>query len=79
MNRKEPILINLKKNQYFATLLGFLRRAKSYLKMLIGQPNQRHVLAIPSIPTQPISCHRLSAHPSRPSTRYPITVPSRAA
>ena len=27
MNRKEPILINLKKNQYFATLLGFLRLA----------------------------------------------------
>ncbi len=27
MNRKEPILINLKKNQYFATLLGSLRLA----------------------------------------------------
>ena len=28
--------------------------------MLIGQPNQRNVLAIISIRTQPISCHRLS-------------------
>ena len=56
--------------------------------MLIGQPNQRNVLAIISIRTQPISCHRLSlitlglaGHLGladwRPSTLCPITVGTR--
>ena len=52
--------------------------------MIINQPNQRSILAIVSIRTQPVYCRRLSAHYSRPrrvqafrSTPglHPITLP----